>query len=268
MSKGDHQQRRQSARARVAAARHAQAERVPGQFLALPYDVIHSAAFRSLSYPARCLLIDIAISAPNGRCTADRNSLKALGWTSNDVISRALADLEDRGLVVRTREARWPRQRAWYAVTWFDLKHIDDLDIDPRRFRRGLYRDYVPDGSATTAVRPSDGPMRPSNGPPRGLMVAPIRPSGGPAGPICRELIGPPDGLNLENAICSGAAGVTGMPVQPSRLSTMLRSRTIAAGLENMRERQRALFNASGVVPRDRSLIGSRLAGPALVCAR
>ena len=268
MSKGDYQQRRQDTRVRIAAARHAQSERVPGQFLALPYDVINSAAFRSLSYPARCLMIDIAISAPNGRCTAGRDRLKALGWTSNDVVARALAELEDRCLVVRTREARWPRQCAWFAVTWLDLKHTDDLDIDPRRFRKGLYRDYASAGRAATTRCPPDGPMAASTGPSHGPMVAPIGPADGPVGPHQRNSIGPPNGLNLENAICIGAADVTSMQAHASRLGTMLWSRTIDMGLENLRERQRAAFDAAGVSPSDGSLIGRRLMRLERKCAR
>ncbi len=262
MSKGDPQQRRQSGRARAKAAHHAKAERVEGQFLALPYDVIQSPAYRSLSFPARCLLIDIATSGPNGRCTATRKRLHQLGWTSNGVVTRALAELENRGLLVTTRQARWPRQAALYAVTWWSLQHTDDLDIDPRLYRKGLYREYAPAAPVAKSARPGGGPMQASIGPSRGPISAPIRPPDGPIAPLQPDSICPPDGLNLENAICRGTVGATINEMQGSRLSRMLARRTTSMGLENLRDQQRDRCAALGVSPSDRRLVGRRLTWP------
>lgn len=270
MSKGDPQQRRQSGRAARKAAHRAQAERVPGRFLALPHDVILSPAFRSLSYPAVALLIDIAISSLNGRLTAARKKMKALGWKSNDVISRALAELKDRGLIVETRAARWPRQPAWYAVTWLGLEHTSDLDIDPRMFRRGLYRDYLAAAPVAQSMRPGGGPMRTSAGPSGRPISLPMRPSDGPVPPSAPDSICPPDGLNLDNAICRGTVGAicrgtvgaTINEMKGSRLSRMLARGTTSMGLENLRDQQRDHCAALGVSPSDRCLVGRRLTWP------
>lgn len=119
-------------------------KRDAGPFIALPHVVLESKAFRGLSYPARCLLIDISIQVMgrnNGKLVACAKYLAPLGWTSNDVVVRARRQLLDAGLLVETRKGARPNNAAWYALPWLDLDVVGGLDIDPSKYRRGNYRD-------------------------------------------------------------------------------------------------------------------------------
>ena len=63
-----------------------------GGFIALPWSVVDSSAFKRLSHPARALLLEIArqyAGDNNGRLLASRAHLSPRGWNSVDVITRA-----------------------------------------------------------------------------------------------------------------------------------------------------------------------------------
>jgi hypothetical protein len=70
--------------------------REPGGYCALPWCVIDSQAYQSLSYPAVALLIELArqyVRNNNGRLLLSENYLRSRQWRSKDVIDRARRDL-------------------------------------------------------------------------------------------------------------------------------------------------------------------------------
>ncbi|WP_175776624.1 hypothetical protein [Burkholderia anthina] len=85
--------------------RRASSGRDPGGFVAIPWTVLDSNAYQSLSHPARSLLLEIARQYhgdDNGRMIATLAHLKPRGWTSNDTIQRAKQELLDAGLIFET----------------------------------------------------------------------------------------------------------------------------------------------------------------------
>jgi len=112
-----------------------------GLFTPLPHAVIHSRQYRKLRHAARSLLFDIAAQynrSNNGKLVCCAKYLRPLGWSSNDTISRALAELKQSGLLIETRKGMMPpySRAAWFALGWFDLDVYSGLDIDPRHYRR------------------------------------------------------------------------------------------------------------------------------------
>lgn len=117
------------------------------QFVALPFCVIDSAAFRHASHPARALLIDLArqfSGKNNGRLVATSKALKPLGWTSHDTVTRALRELEERRLIQLTRRGARPNLAAWYALTWQALNADSDMEVTSRSFDRSGYKHWTP----------------------------------------------------------------------------------------------------------------------------
>jgi hypothetical protein len=139
--------------AREAEARRkaAKAGRDAGSFIPWLQPVQLSPGWRRCGHTGRSLLMDVVHSGVNGKLVAADAYLKPLGWTSREVIARALKDLIECGLLVETRKGARPNRAAWYAVTWLDLKHTEGLDIDPKKFKRGGY--LTPEKQAATPDR-------------------------------------------------------------------------------------------------------------------
>lgn len=100
-------------------------------FLALPHIVLDSAAFQSLSHPARSLLLELGRQLGtdnNGRLLLTMEALGPRGWKSFDTIARAKAELLDRGLVFQTVQGCRPSKASWYAITWAPLARLDGYD--------------------------------------------------------------------------------------------------------------------------------------------
>jgi hypothetical protein len=117
--------------------------RVPGQFIALPHSVVESAAYRSLGYAARSLLIDIAKQLKrhnNGSLVACTKYLGPLGWRSKETVQRCLKDLLDSKLLHLTRQGGI-NSASWYAVTWQSLDTIKGMDDSARSFQRSAFDD-------------------------------------------------------------------------------------------------------------------------------
>jgi hypothetical protein len=213
--------------AREAEARRkaAKAGRDPGSFIPWLKPVQLSDGWRRCGHTARSLLMDIVHSGVNGKLVAAEAYLKPLGWTSRDVVTRAVMDLIECGLIVETRKGAKPSKAAWYAVTWMALKHTEGLDIDPKKFKTGGYQTpekprsapnksrtskatkarkdaakcnkagytRVPfdghlKGPSLTVPRSSDAPMRPSDGALEAASGTFNRPSDGPYLESCHLL--------------------------------------------------------------------------------
>lgn len=200
-------------------------------FLRLPHAVLDSPGYRLAEHVSRSLLIDLAGQLrrrgcdggqPNGALmVAPRERMAALGWTSQDVIRRALRDLIECGLIVETRKGH-KHLPGLYAVTWAGLD-IDGaqyrLDINgdawdrvhrggymqPAKQRRGRSDQTA---NATAARQAKNAERAPSDGI-QGVTIAPsdgapasagglIAPSHGAFDADSAPLIAPSDGASIE----------------------------------------------------------------------
>jgi hypothetical protein len=121
-------------------------KRIEGQFVILPYDVLCSEAYRSLSYTARSLLLEFCLQYRgfnNGMLLATMRHLKKRGWNSADVVTRAKRELIEADLIFETVKGRRPSIASWYALTWNTLDQNTKYDTGSiKGFRRGMYRDF------------------------------------------------------------------------------------------------------------------------------
>ena len=95
------------------------------------WTVLDSLAFRTLSHPAKALLLELARQChgdDNGRMLLSRVYLAARGWKSADVIQRAKTELVDAESIFQTVQGRRPNKASWYAVTWHKLGKLKGLD--------------------------------------------------------------------------------------------------------------------------------------------
>lgn len=120
------------------------AGRDAGGFIALPWSVVDSPAYQELGYPARALLTDIArqfVRDNNGKLLCSMAYLSVRGWKSNDVITRAKAELLATGFIYETVKGQRPNKASWYAVTWRVLDKHPGYDAGAAEgFVRGAYR--------------------------------------------------------------------------------------------------------------------------------
>lgn len=104
--------------------------------MAIPQTVYDSQDFMGLSGSALRLLIDIYTQyngKNNGDLTAAMSILAKRGWTSKRGLSDSLSELLDARLLVRTREGKFPKLCALYAVTWHNIDECSGklLNVDP-----------------------------------------------------------------------------------------------------------------------------------------
>lgn len=114
----------------------------------LPLDVLQGAAYASLSFSAKALLLDLAgqLRAKhgdiinNGDLTTAISVLKHLGWLSEKTIRTAANDLERAMLIIKTRQGQRPNKCNLYAVTWLPLNESPKLDISARGYPINAYK--------------------------------------------------------------------------------------------------------------------------------
>lgn len=122
--------------------------REPGGYVALPWTVIDSQAYRNLSYTGKALLIELArqyVRNNNGRLLLSQRYLAGRGWRSGDVILRAKRELLDSNLIYQTVQGHRPNKASWFALTWYTLDRLpgyDDGVLDG--FKRGMYATVPP----------------------------------------------------------------------------------------------------------------------------
>ena len=175
-------------------------DRDPGGFVALPWSVLDSSAYQGLGPPAKALLFEIArqhTGGNNGCMRASGAYLKPRGWSSNDVITRALKELIAAGLLHQTVMGHRPNKASWYAVTWQRLERNPKFDYGAfESFQRGAYRALDPRKNAL--LTPPHGAKRLSIAPSHGVAGSPSTPSKGAIAPVSRTSPTPPDGDHLE----------------------------------------------------------------------
>jgi hypothetical protein len=171
-----------------------------GQFVAMPYVVLDSAAYLNLSHPAKALLMEIARQCNrdnNGRLLASRAYLAKRGWKSADTITRAVRELMDAKLIHQTVQGHRPNKASWYAVTWRILDRIPGYDAGAAAcFERGSYAKHTLIKNAK--LRPLAGPETPKTGPPDGPEGLSPSPPDGPIKAFLSTSPSPPDGHHLD----------------------------------------------------------------------
>jgi hypothetical protein len=177
------------------------------QFVALPLVVLQSAGYRAAGHVARSLLVDIAVQysgSNNGRLVACAKYLQPLGWTSNDTVVRARRELLDVGLLVETRKGARPNRAAWYALSWLALDVTDGLEIDPKLYRTGAYRNPE---VKNASLAPSGGVDKDRIAPSGGKTPSVFAPSGGAIRTTLTPGAAPSGGAYLEIPSAQAGAG-------------------------------------------------------------
>jgi len=207
--------------ARNPGRKHRNSGRDPGGFVALPWSVLDSAAYLSLSVHAKALLLEVARQYhgdDNGRMRLSRAYLAPRGWNSSDMIMKVKRELLAAGFIFETAKGWRPNKASWYAVTWCMLDKIPGYDFGAEQaFVRGAYRLKgppkpllknaslrPPHGTEKTPIAPSHGTETPAAVPPHGAIR-----------PISDPLSVPPHGHPLEVAISGvqiGGGPVDGNP--------------------------------------------------------
>ena len=124
-----------------------------GRFLRLPHSVIASQSFIGLRGNAAKLLIQISAQyngRNNGDLTVAYGFMKSRGWRSKSTLSKAVSELVDAGLIVKTRDGyfRNPGARCdLYAITWENIDECPgkDLGIGPTDtpYRKFSFEDSI-----------------------------------------------------------------------------------------------------------------------------
>jgi len=178
--------------------------REPGGYIALPWSVVDSQAYRNLSYTGKGLLIELArqyVRNNNGRLLLSQRYLVTRGWRSGDVILRAKRELLDAKLIYQTVQGHRPNKASWFALTWYTLDRLPGYDDDVvDGFRRGMY-----------ATAPLPKPT-----PPREALYEKWRDAGAssPKKPTSRKILTPAHGV--ESAAIAPADGVERDCVAPA----------------------------------------------------
>lgn len=122
---------------------------IKGRFLALPLDVLRSPAWRSLSFSASKLLVDVAAQyngRNNGDLVACMSILGRCGWSSNRTLHKAKSELLRAGLIEQTRQGGMSMGPSLFAITWQAIDDCEDRkgnrrhDVKPTRVASGLWK--------------------------------------------------------------------------------------------------------------------------------
>lgn len=106
----------------------------------VPHSVLNHPHYVSLSATAVRLFWEMAMqyngTSNNGDLTASWSIMKGRGFNSKATLAKCLAELLEKGFLLRTREGRFcnPGKRcALYAITWKPINECPgkDLDVGP-----------------------------------------------------------------------------------------------------------------------------------------
>jgi len=117
-------------------------EGVKGGYVPLPWVVLDSPAYQTLTATAKALLIEIARqhnphSGNNGSLAIGRAYLASRGFNSPHAVQRALDELQKHRLIVRTFHGTKSRGPSRWALTWHSLSYdSDNMDIARDEFVR------------------------------------------------------------------------------------------------------------------------------------
>lgn len=176
------------------------AKREPGGFVPLPYAVLRSPAWCLVSARAVKLLCDLLAQYRgdnNGDLCAAMKLMGPRGWRSKALLSGALKELEERQMLVRTRQGGRNRA-ALYAVTFYEIDWCGGkLDIQaPTKRWMGSWKNAAPPMGQSSANCPTDGAKKlttdahcPAGNPSQGPNFTFAAPPAGPSidSPLPRE---------------------------------------------------------------------------------
>lgn len=146
----------------------ARGRRDSGPFVALPHVVLDSADFCALSGSALRVLLGLLRQyrgANNGDLSASFTQAEQWGIGSKTTLANALQELQERGLIIRTREGRFLKPGgccALYAVTWHAIDacngkiEIEPTAVPPRKFSLERAKNPV---QKLDSLRPESGRM-------------------------------------------------------------------------------------------------------------
>ena len=121
-------------------------KRARGRFLALPYAVLTSAAYLSLSPHGIKLLVDLGMQyhgKNNGDLCAAWKLMRPRCWRSEETLAKAKKELLHAELIVETRKGGRPNRTTLYALTFFHLDYCGGkLDITEASFPYGAWRHH------------------------------------------------------------------------------------------------------------------------------
>lgn len=181
-------------------SRRGDAGRDSGGFVALPWSVLDSPSYASLSMHARALLLEVArqfVRDNNGRLLLSRAYLAPRGWKSVDMLTKAKRELLEGGFIFQTVMGHRPNKASWYAVTWRALDKLPGYDAGAEKcFERGAYQKDQPLQNAS--LRPSRGTATVPIAPPHGTGATPVVPPHGAVRPVFNPCSVPPHGHHLE----------------------------------------------------------------------
>lgn len=119
----------------------------PGGYLALPKVVMEHEDFRLLTSSGHKVLMALAAQyngRNNGDLSATHTTMKAWGGMAHGTLCKALRELQERNLVLKSREAFKGREAsrcALYAITWQPIDPCDgkldvaDTTTPPRKWK-------------------------------------------------------------------------------------------------------------------------------------
>ena len=120
------------------------------RFARIPVEVMQSPALMTAPHAAfRVLAILVAgnIKERNGTFACSDSYVATFGITSKDTLHRSLGELQERGLIVRTRRGmkmrRWP---SLWAVTWWPIYNRDGQPLDRPEDPTHAYLKWKPTG--------------------------------------------------------------------------------------------------------------------------
>lgn len=171
-----------------------------GGFVALPWSVIDSPAYRRLSHPAKTLLLEVArqfVKDNNGRLLLSGTYMATRGWKSNDTLTKCKVELLNAGLIFETVKGHRPNKASWYAVTWRKMDKIHGYDTGAEQlFVRGAYEKNMPVKIAS--LTPPNGVAGPAIAPPNGVKAQLTTPPSGAIRTVLPQGTTPPYGDHLD----------------------------------------------------------------------
>lgn len=132
------------------------------RFAKIPISVLESQACQSIDHAAFRVLVIVASDCwyhpmkgigRNGTAAFTETFSRRWGFKGRDTLYRALAQLVDHGLLVRTRDGERIRNRyALYALGWLPITHIDGQEITPHRAPPNLWKSWKPAERASIPI--------------------------------------------------------------------------------------------------------------------
>jgi hypothetical protein len=119
-------------------------DRDSGGFMAIPWSVVDSSSYQTLSHYAKSLLFDVArqfVRDNNGRLLMSLRHMRTRGWNSSSMLHKSKKELIDGGFIFETVKGYRPNKASWYALTWMRLDKINGYDEGAALcFERSAYK--------------------------------------------------------------------------------------------------------------------------------